>query len=559
MNKTFLKLDIHLICKPQTPSFLHPLFTRMLKYAVATSTVILLGACANVKVANNIANSEDTRKENNQFTVQLLGINDFHGQIPDLSEQGGMYQLSRHLLHAIESSNEKSFILHAGDQVGASPAESALLQDEPAIDFLNILQAYCLTKKPQTCEIIGAAGNHEFDEGSDEMLRLLDGGNHANGPFIHPQWQGANYTTLGANIRDINTNELILPPYVVREVNNVPIGFIGITLDITPEVVIPGIVDNLVFQNQAEVVNHYAIQLEEQGVNAIVVIVHDGSADEYYEGETSPTSGIREDSRFGRFIKALPNSVDVLVTGHSHRFTNAYVANNTGKQFLVTQAFSSGRAYSDISITIDKTSKDIVKSSAKVVMTHSSKDLQLSDQTLGVLRDISALKTEATDFAKDLTQELIGNYEAGSDDISLGQFIADSHRLAVQADVGIMNRGGVRAKLNEGNVTWGDVFAIQPFSNPLVKRKYSGKQLMALINQQNHWSSNVDINEDDMVLINNKAIVPSKIYTVSGNAFILNSEAFSEGELVGIFGVDVDATINYIKSFGANFSLQSRP
>jgi 5'-nucleotidase len=208
------------------------------------------------------------------------------------------------------------------------------------------MQRYCQALSPNPCQIIGAAGNHEFDEGSDEMLRLLNGGNHKNGPFIHPKWEGSNYLTLGANVRDVKTGELILPPYVVHEVNGVAIGFIGITLDITPEMVIPGIVNNLVFEDQAEVVTHYTNKLTNEGVNAIVVIVHDGSRDDYYTGNTSSAGSIQMDSRFGQFVQQLPDAVDIIVSGHSHDFTNAYVNNKNGEQFLVTQAFSSGRAYS---------------------------------------------------------------------------------------------------------------------------------------------------------------------------------------------------------------------
>jgi 2',3'-cyclic-nucleotide 2'-phosphodiesterase (5'-nucleotidase family) len=275
------------------------------KSILVLTAVFSLLACTST--GSNKANlnqlNDNSISTSEEFTVQLLGINDFHGQIPDIEQAGGMYQLARHLLAAISNTEEQSFVLHAGDHVGASPAESALLQDEPAIDFLNIMQRYCQALSPNPCQIIGAAGNHEFDEGSDEMLRLLNGGNHKNGPFIHPKWEGSNYLTLGANVRDVKTGELILPPYVVHEVNGVAIGFIGITLDITPEMVIPGIVNNLVFEDQAEVVTHYTNKLTNEGVNAIVVIVHDGSRDDYYTGNTSSAGSIQMDSRFGQFVQ----------------------------------------------------------------------------------------------------------------------------------------------------------------------------------------------------------------------------------------------------------------
>ena len=528
------------------------------KSILVLTTVVSLLACASA-YKKPITKTSNTNP-NEEFTVQLLGINDFHGQIPDLEQHGGMYQLTRHLLAAISNTNEHSFVLHAGDHVGASPAESALLQDEPAIDFLNIVQDYCNTLASNPCQIIGAAGNHEFDEGSDEMLRLLNGGNHANGPFIHPNWQGSNYLTLGANVRDAKTGELVLPPYVVHEVNGVPIGFIGITLEITPQMVIPGIVDNLVFENQAQVVTHYTNKLRNEGVNAIVVIVHDGSSGDYYKGNTSKTGSIRMDSRFGQFVQQLPNAVDVIVSGHSHRFTNAYVNNNNGAQFLVTQAFSSGRAYSDISITINKQSKDIVDASAKVIMTSPKARLSLNPSAKAALSQISQLQDASINYAQTVSEQIIGRYRARTNDITLGEFIADSHMHALNSDIGIMNRGGVRAELQEGEVSWGDLFAIQPFGNTLLKRRYTGKQLLSLINSRAHWSSNVSIGDDGVIKINGKNIIVEQYYTLAGNNFVMNSDSFNTGEVIAsdALVLDIDATINYIETLETPFSFSAQ-
>jgi 5'-nucleotidase len=535
------------------------------KSILVLTAVFSLLACTST--GSNKANlnqlNDNSISTSEEFTVQLLGINDFHGQIPDIEQAGGMYQLARHLLAAISNTEEQSFVLHAGDHVGASPAESALLQDEPAIDFLNIMQRYCQALSPNPCQIIGAAGNHEFDEGSDEMLRLLNGGNHKNGPFIHPKWEGSNYLTLGANVRDVKTGELILPPYVVHEVNGVAIGFIGITLDITPEMVIPGIVNNLVFEDQAEVVTHYTNKLNNEGVNAIVVIVHDGSRDDYYTGNTSSAGSIQMDSRFGQFVQQLPDAVDIIVSGHSHDFTNAYVNNKNGEQFLVTQAFSSGRAYSDISITINKQSKDIVSATAKVVMTDPRLPLELKPSAQATLSQVAQLKYASINYAKEVSEQIIGVYQAQVGDILLGKFIADSHMHALQTDLAIMNRGGVRARLKEGEVSWGDLFAIQPFSNALLERRYTGEQLLGLISEEAHWSSNVTIDENGNISLSGQSIVPDKLYSVAGNAFILSSERFNEGELVvgddtNASGIDVDAIISYIKTFEMPFSLSAK-
>jgi len=530
-----------------------------LKPACIVLLCITAVSCAVDKKQYEALHNPANTAANDEFDVQLLGINDFHGQIKALEERGGMYQLSRHLLHAIATSPEPSFILHAGDHVGASPAESALLQDEPSIDFLNILGQYCLGLSNNACHVIGAAGNHEFDEGSDEMLRLLNGGNHANGPFLQRQWQGANYVTLSANVVDKDNQNLLLPAYVVHYVNEVPIGFIGITLDTTPDMVIPGMVDNLVFEDQANIVTKYAAELTAKGINAIVVIVHDGSKDVFYAGDTSTSAGIEMDSKFGRFITRLPDEVDVLVTGHSHRFTNAYVSNQNAKTFLVTQAFSSGIAYSDITITLSKQSNDIVKSSASVIMTNIDTELELDDKSAKTLNAIKRLEQSAVHFAKGITSQVIGTYMPSQQDMSLGQFIADSHLYSVAADMAVMNNGGVRASLPSGPVTWGDLFSIQPFGNALIKREYTGQQLQVLIDEDHFWSSNVARNKHGRLILNGKPIIDTLSYSVTGNAYILNTDGFAKGKLLGTFGQDIEATVDYIKSLSQPFSLQVRP
>lgn len=517
----------------------------------------LLMACSN-QVNRDRGSAENSGQHATEtFTVQILGINDYHGQVKPRDTLGGMVQLIRHLSHKISTTNEHSFILHAGDHVGASPAESALLQDEPAIDVLNLLNDYCKTLQNNPCSVIGAAGNHEFDEGSDELKRLLEGGNHRNGPFIHPQWQGANYVTLGANVLDKNTLQPILPPYVVHKVNDVPIGFIGITLDITPDLVVPGIVENLVFENQAETVAKLVNELTLQGVESIIVIVHDGSSDDFYDGPTQENSGIILDSRFGRFVQALPDEVDVIVSGHSHRFTNAYVSNANGKKFLVTQAFSNGRAYSDISVTISRESRDIIESSAEIIMTEVSTELLLDRNAELLLDKVVKLEQSSIEFAKSVTDNIVGTYIATPDDIPLGQFIADSHRFVLKSDLAIINRGGVRASLSEGEVTWGKLFSIQPFNNPLVIRKYSKQQLESLLLKNHFFSSNLRINEKGVFLLNGQPLKQGEFYTLGGNAFILNSKDFNQGEIIGIYGLDIDATVNYIKQLEQPFSLST--
>ena len=525
--------------------------SRFIFYITCFLSVTTLLSCSSV------APKQEVKADD--FTLKIIGINDFHGQVLPKDDKGGMYNLSAHLLQAIESTSDYSFVLHAGDHVGASPAESALLQDEPSISFLNTLSQYCIDTREQTCQVIGTAGNHEFDEGSAEMMRLLQGGNHQKGPFLDAQWAGANYKMLSANVIDQETKAPLLPSYVVHKVNGVDIGFIGLTLDSTPELVVPGAVENLVFEDQAEVANHVVKVLQEQGVNAIIIIVHDGTEADYYSGNTKQKVGIDTLSQFGTFLSKLPNTVDLVVTGHSHNFTNAYFTRNNGTPLLVTQAFSSGRAYADITLTMNTVSKDVTASVAQVMLVNDAPTASLSIGATATLGKLQRLIGDAVDYAQTYTQAYISIYKPSANDIPLGQFIANSHQYSLQTDMAIMNKGGVRADLKAGELVWGDLFAVQPFSNQLVVREYTGEQLLRLIDDKQYWSSDVVIEESGQMILRGKPIELGHTYTVGGNNYIMNSAGFSVGKHVRLGGLDIDATVDYIKRLDAPFNLRDTP
>ncbi|MBO1254429.1 bifunctional metallophosphatase/5'-nucleotidase [Alteromonas sp. 5E99-2] len=502
-----------------------------------------------------------TTESNDTFVVKVLGINDFHGQVLPDDGEGGMQQLGPALLQSLATDQRPTFILHGGDQVGASPAESSLLQDEPSIQFLNLINSYCQQYRLFRCQVLGTAGNHEFDEGSEEMLRLLHGGIHAKGPFLDTHWQGANYKTLSANVIDKSTNSLLLEPYSIQKVNGVGIGIIGISLDTTPVEVTRGTVDNLVFVDQTEAVERYAAVLQKKGVETIIVIVHDGdeSNTNYYSGETQDDNFIPLNSHFGQFVKKLPDSIDLVVSGHSHFFTNAYVTTDTGNKLLVTQAYSKGRAYADIELTINKVSGDVENASAKIVKLDANTSYSLSEAETLQTNKIDLLVKAATNFALRYTATFINSYSPVEKQNSLGTFIADSHRYGLKTDVGVMNEGGVRAELKGGDVTWGDIYAIQPFGNSLMVRLYSGKQLKQLVSTVHFWSSNLVVSDNGNITLDGKTIVDTNVYSVAGNNYVMNLPLFDEGEWVSSNGNDLDETINYIKHLPTPFNLTSKP
>lgn len=491
--------------------------------------------------------------------IKLLGFNDFHGQLSAIDGKGGSRHLAAHLLTASESARDGAFLVHGGDHVGGSPANSALLQDEPAISYLNLLKsALCQNASVlKVCDVMGTAGNHEFDEGSDELLRLINGSNHVDGPFLQDPWEGANFLTLSANVYLNENTSLLLPAYKIHEVAGVKVAFVGITLDSTPNIVYPGRVDNLEFIDQGEAANEVVSQLRAEGIESFVFLVHDGTSLGKYEGATRKRS-VQLGDRFGRFIDALPSEVDVVIAGHTHGFTNALVNNSAGHPILITQAFSKGRAYSHIDIEIDPVSKDIVKKSARVIDTANSESLSKSQNVKNALTAIDTLVEQANEYTETVARRVLNQYRPKSGEISLGQFIANAHRFAMNADLGVTNRGGIRGKLSEGDVTWGDLFTIQPWQNDVVVRKYRGSKLIEIIEGGDIWSSNLKKVQGRWYL-GQSQIASNQTYKVAGNGFIMDNERYNDGGEAVVGPKDIETLVEFIEGLPTPFNLNMQP
>jgi 5'-nucleotidase len=432
--------------------------------------------------------------------VKLLGFNDFHGQISagkTVSGRpvGSAGVLSAYLESAQAGIEDQTLIVHAGDHVGASPASSALLQDEPSIQWLNLLANASCTYADKTnpsCNIVGTLGNHEFDEGKAELLRLLNGGNHVSGPFLEDPYKGARFPYVSANVVDEVTNRPILAPYIIKRIKGVPIAFVGAVLEATPTIVTPTGVAGLRFLDEADAANSYVAEIKAQGVRTIVLLIHQGGSQSSYitSTNTSLTNSALNGPDILDVVTRLDSEFDVVVSGHSHTFTNLLVTNNSGKKILVTQAFSASTAYGDIDLTIDPVTKDVVTKSAKIVTT-------FADQAPGNAPDPAAVAITTAAEAKvaPLTTQIVGfapksftrsQNAAGESD--LGDIIADSQNLEEGTQFAFMNPGGIRADLivptGGANFTWNDLFTIQPFGNTLVKMNMTGAQLKALLEQQ---------------------------------------------------------------------------
>jgi len=426
--------------------------------------------------------------------VKLLGFNDFHGHL-DAGQKvagrpvGGAGVLVSYLRAAEAGIEDQTIIVHAGDEVGASPPDSALLQDEPSISVLNLLaNSSCsyMDKMNPGCNLVGTLGNHEFDEGRVELLRLLNGGNFATGPFLEDPYRGARFPYVSANVVDDITGQPLIQPLVVKQVHGVPVAFIGAVLKGTPTIVVPTGVAGLTFQDEADAINSYVPGLKAMGVHAIVVTIHQGGFQTSYTGPTDPTKTLSSGPEITDIVNRLDDEIDVVVSGHTHAFTNALLSNQHGKKILVTQAFSFSTAYDDIDLLIDPVSKDVVSKTASVVTTFGDAGPGLTPAadaqaiTDAAFAKVAPLITQVFGFAN----TPFSRTENAAGESTLGDLIADAQAEATGAQLTFMNAGGIRADLAAGDITYNALFTIQPFGNTMVTMNLTGGLIYQVLEQQ---------------------------------------------------------------------------
>jgi 5'-nucleotidase len=509
--------------------------------------------------------------------VRILGMNDFHGQL----EAGRTFQsrpvgsaavLAAHLRASQAAFAGPTLIVHAGDWVGASPPSSALLQDEPSIQWLNLLaNEHCRyeARADPRCNLAAAPGNHEFDEGVTELLRLVNGGPAAQGDFLESPYRGARFPYVCANVIDRVSSRSLLPAYVIKQVGAARLAIVGAVTEDAPNLVVKSGVRRVRFVDAASAVNRQVRLLQKQGVQAIVVSIHKGGAQEPYAGPTradspGPSEGIVD------FIQRLDSAVDVVISGHAHAFTNALMANAKGQRILVTQAASAGTAFAEIDLSIDPATHDVTEKSARIVPTWADEGPGLKPAS-----DVAALVERARQRVVPLTSAVVGTLpEALTDDpnvageSALGNLIADAQRAAMQGDVALMNQGGIRSELRAGEQTWGALFAVQPFSNTLTAMQLTGAQLLRALEQQ--WrdtpprllqSSGLRYVWDPAapvgarvreVEVGGKPLRKQARYRVVVNSFLADGgggfEVFTQGKKREPGPVDLDALVAYLKA-----------
>lgn len=427
-------------------------------------------------------------KPSGTVNVQILALNDFHGNLLPPSgssgrvgtiDAGGVEYLATHI-NNLRALNPNTVVVSAGDMVGASPLLSALFHDEPSIEAFNLIGLD-----------FNAVGNHEFDEGWHELVRLQEGGCHpVDGCLDGDGFEGANFQFLAANVVRQDNGKTIFPAYKMRSFAGAKIAFIGMTLEGTPNIVTPSGISDLNFLDEAETVNALVPELKEKGIETIVVIIHEGASQNPTSSPINSCTGIS--GPIVDIVNNLDDEVDVVISGHTHQPYNCVI---DGK--IVTSSFSFGRLVTKIDLTIDRNSGEVVSMTAdnRIVTRDVPKDSLLT-----------ALIDKYNAIAAPLANRIIGSVTAditrtvnAAGESALGDVIADGQLEATNdpgfgdAVVAFMNPGGIRTDVTyvgsaagegDGNVTYGEMFNVQPFGNSMVTLTITGAQIDTLLEQQ---------------------------------------------------------------------------
>ncbi|MEV6955652.1 bifunctional metallophosphatase/5'-nucleotidase [Streptomyces sp. NPDC051183] len=503
--------------------------------------------------------------------VQMLSFNDFHGTLEPpqgssgtVSERqadgttkaipaGGVEYLATGLREA-RKGHEYSVTAAAGDMIGGSPMLSGLFHDEPTVEALNKLKLD-----------VSSVGNHEFDEGKTELRRMAYGGCHpVEGCFEYGKdFTGAQFKYLAANVTDEKTKRPMMNPTFVWQKGDVKIGFIGVTLEGTPDVVTAEGVKGLKFGDEIETINKYAAELNKQGVKSIVALIHEGglpASGAYNYDCDVPGAGAGISGAIVDIAKNVDAKVDALVTGHTHQAYACNIPDPAGNPRMVTSAASYGRLFTDTTLTYDRQTKDIVRtpvSSPKPVNKVVNRDQPKAPDMTELIDRWKALAAPVANRTMGYISADIPGRGSESPEKPLGDLIADAQLEALApadkggAQLAIMNPGGIRADLaykaaggeGDGVVTYGESYTVQPFNNMMNVVDLTGAQLITALQQQvtgpvngvnpkilqvsKGFTYTLDMTKTgadrivvDSVKLNGAAIDPAKTYRVAMNEFL---------------------------------------
>ncbi|PIK32252.1 bifunctional metallophosphatase/5'-nucleotidase [Bacillus siamensis] len=505
------------------------------------------------------AYEEQQTEDTGRVPLRIISMNDLHGKIDqqyelDLNGDGkpdgtfGRMDYAAAYIKKAKAEKEHAFVVHAGDMIGGSSPVSAIFQDEPTVELMEDIGFD-----------VGTVGNHEFDEGTNELKRIINGGDHPDGKGTSG-YDGQNFPLVCANCK-LKSGESFLPPYEIKYVSGIPVAFIGVVTRSAAGMVIPDGIKNITFTDEVKAVNDAAADLKKKGIKAIAVLAHmsaeqNGSA---IMGEAAKLAG------------GTDSEIDVIFAAHNHKVVNGEV---NGK--LIVQAFEYGKAIGIADLELDKESKDIVKKSAEIQYIDQSK-IKPDPDAAGILSKYEEkVKPIFSETVGEAARDITGGY-SNDGDTALGNLIADGMKTKMKSDFALMNGGGIRDGVKKGPITWGDLYNVQPFGNVLTKLEIKGKDLREIINAQISpvygpdysisgfsYTWNPETGQAvDMKMADGTDIQPEKGYTVTVNQFMATAAGAKYGP-IGKLGKnpvtgpeDLEATVDYVKSFSAPISYQT--
>lgn len=529
------------------------------------------GAMVAAALPAGAASGDGTPPKGRTVDVQMLTFNDFHGTLEPpqgssgtVSERqadgttkaipaGGVEYLATSLREA-RKGHEYSVTAAAGDMIGGSPMLSGLFHDEPTVEALNKLNLD-----------VSSVGNHEFDEGRTELRRMAYGGCHpTEGCFEYGKtFTGAQFKYLAANVTDEKTKRPMMSPTFVWQKGGVKIGFIGVTLEGTPDVVTAEGVKGLKFGDEVETINKYAAELNRQGVKSIVALIHEGglpASGAYNYDCDVPGAGAGISGAIVDIAKNVDAKVDALVTGHTHQAYSCNIPDPAGNPRTVTSAASLGRLYTDTTLTYDRATKDIVRTpvlAPKPVNKVVTRDVPKAPDMTELIDRWKTLAAPVANRPMGYISADIPGRGLDAPEKPLGDLIADAQLEATApadkggAQLAIMNPGGIRSDLaykasgaeGDGVVTYGESYTVQPFNNLMNVVDLTGAQLITALQQQvtgpvnganpkilqvsKGFTYTLDMTKTgadrivvDSVKLNGAAIDPAKTYRVVMNEFL---------------------------------------
>jgi 5'-nucleotidase len=555
------------------------------------------------------------------IAVKVIGFNDYHGNLqspgsfaPNLAVPaaqrvpvGGADYMAAHV-NKLKAQNPNHVVVGAGDMIGATPLISSLFHDEPAVETLNRIGLE-----------FNAVGNHEFDKGSPDLLRLQRGGcktvdgqidaNSCQGAKVGTPvpFEGARFQWLSANVVVSATGQTLLPAYGVKRFDGVPVAFIGMTLKDTPAIVVPTGVAGLEFRDEAATVNALVPRLRAQGIEAIVVLVHEGGVQSGSLQDINQCAGNLQGTPIARIVAQLDDAVDVVLSGHTHAAYNCRLPNARGRLLPVSSANAFGRVLSDIDLRIDPATRDVVDVQvSNRLVDRSDPGVQPDAALAGIVQGYDALVApRAAVVIGSIATELPNNAVDPACNMPAGALVADAQLAATAAPafggaaIAFMNRGGVRTpgftfrqrdREGDGNLSYGEAFTAQPFGNSLVTLTLTAQDIKDVLEQQfagcrgqlptatrimipsagfkYRWDGakacdqrvhSVSLTRDGrtetLVDADGKVLDPQREYRVTVNSFLASAgdgfSTFLGGKAPLGGALDIDALVDYMARFKA--------